>query len=199
MRMTDPALTLSVKTIAEFEGFSGTPYQDVGGVWTQGYGQTYDLSGRPITAHAPTMTEADARTHLAVLVASYLEKVRGMVHATITDSQAAALCSLSYNIGTSALRSSSLLIALNQGRTQEAADGFRAWIYAGGHTSAGLRNRREKERALFLTPVPHEMTATQCPRCTTPAMCEAEDCRWGWTAQQATQSIRTNPQPLRMN
>jgi lysozyme len=159
--VTDPALTLSVKTIAEFEGFSGTPYQDIGGVWTQGYGQTYDLSGRAITAHTPTMTEADARTHLAVLVASYLEKVRGMVHVPVTDNQTAALVSLSYNIGTSALRSSSLLIALNQGRTQEAADGFRAWIYAGGHTSAGLRSRREKERALFLTPVPHEMSADE--------------------------------------
>ena len=26
-------------------------------------------------------------------------------------------------------------------------------------------------------------TTIRCPRCTTPAMCEAEDCRWGWTSE----------------
>lgn len=112
------------------------------------------------------MTEAEARTHLAVLVASYLEKVRGMVHVPITDNQAAALCSFAYNEGTAALRGSHLMIALNQGRTQEAADAFRSWIYAGGRANNGLRNRREKERTLFLTsaelpPVPTEMTADE--------------------------------------
>lgn len=165
--MIDPALQLAVSTIADFEGFSATPYQDQAHVWTIGYGQTYDLSGRPITAHTPPMTQADARTYLGVLVSTYLEKVRGMVHVPITDNQAAALCSLSYNIGTAALRSSSLMLALNKGHTQEAADAFRSWIYAGGQPNNGLRNRREKERALFLKsvsplpPIPPEMTADE--------------------------------------
>lgn len=151
--MTDPALQLAVATIAGFEGFSAKPYQDQAGVWTIGFGETYDLSGQPITAHTPPVTEADARTHLAVLVGSYLEKVRGMVHVPITDNQAASLASFSYNEGSAALRNSTtIMLPLNQGRIQEAADGFRAWICAGGHPNAGLRARREAERALFLTP-----------------------------------------------
>lgn len=163
--MTDKALAIAVPLIAEFEGFSATPYRDQDGVYTIGFGQTYDLSGKPITAHTPDATRADAMTHLAVLASSYLGKVRGMVHVPITDNQAAALCSISYNIGTSALRSSTLMLALNQGRAQEAADAFRAWIYAAGGANAGLRARREKERALFMTcmvaPAPSEMTADE--------------------------------------
>ncbi len=168
--MTDTAIAIAVPIIAQFEGFSAKPYQDQVGVWTQGYGQTYDLSGKPITARSAPMTEADAKKYLTVLVGTYMEKVRGMVHVPVTDNQAAALCSLAYNIGTAALRSSSLMAALNQGRTQEAADAFRSWIYAGGKPNTGLRNRREKERTLFLsappaTPVKHtnpsDMTADE--------------------------------------
>lgn len=160
--MTDTALAIAVPLIAEFEGFSAVPYQDIGGVWTQGFGQTYDLSGKPITADSPTMTEAEAQTHLAVLVSTYLEKVRGMVHVPITDNQAAALTSFSYNEGTGALRSStSIMLPLNRGRIKEAADGFLGWVYAGGKPSSGLRNRRAKERALFLSDAPTEPTADE--------------------------------------
>lgn len=151
--MTDPALILTASLIAEFEGFSAAPYQDVGGIWTIGFGETYDLSGNPITAHTPVITRAEAMTRLSVLVSTYLGNVRAMVYVPITDNQAAALTSLAYNIGTSALRGSGLMMALNKGNIQEAADGFRSWIYAGGHPNNGLRNRREKERTLFLTPV----------------------------------------------
>lgn len=149
--MTDSILAIAGPLIAQFEGFRATPYRDSGGVYTIGYGSTVTPAGEQVTATTPDITQATATVWLESYVKKYLAAVIEMVQVPITDNQAAALTSLSYNIGTGALRGSSLMMALNQGRTQQAADGFRAWIYAGGYPLNGLRARREKERALFLT------------------------------------------------
>lgn len=157
--MVDRALSLAFPLIAQFEGFSSTPYKDQAGVWTCGFGFTYDLSGSPITATTPAITQSTAMDWLQTFVGKTMDAVRDMVHVPMTDNQAAALCSFSYNLGTGALRKSSLLLAFNQGRTQEAADDFMQWIYVAGRPNTGLRNRRTKERALFLsdaTPTPQE-------------------------------------------
>lgn len=147
----DPALATAVALIAGFEGFRAAPYQDSGGVWTIGYGFTYLTDGSRVTHATPEMTRDAADERLSGLVARTLGMVRAMVHVSITDSQAAALCSFAYNEGTGALRSSTLLRMLNQGEVANAADCFMSWVYAGGNYVQGLHDRRVKERALFLT------------------------------------------------
>lgn len=147
--MSDPALTIAVPLIAEFEGFRSEPYMDAVGVATVGFGFTY-IDGAPVTMATPPMSLEEGEARLAPLVATYLKAVREMVHVPITDNQAAALTSFSYNLGTQRLRTSHLMLDLNAGRYQEAADRFGEWVYAGGKMLAGLVKRRAAEKALFL-------------------------------------------------
>jgi hypothetical protein len=53
-------------------------------------------------------------------------------------------------------------------------------------------------------PNPKSDTTIRCPRCTTPAMCDAEDCRWGWTAEEAgyevdPDKLNTTVPPVEVN
>lgn len=150
--MSDPALTTATAFVAEREGFRANPYRDGGGVWTIGYGFTVTADGQHVRADTPPITQVDAYARLTGMVGRVLALVRGSVHVPITDNQAAALTSLAYNIGTVALRNSTLLRLLNDGDVQGAADQFGAWIYCDSRPNKGLANRRAMERALFLTP-----------------------------------------------
>ena len=150
----DPALKMAVQWICSYEGFESAPYQDASPrkVWTIGYGSTYLADGSPVTSDTPAMTQEEAMALMAPIVAKTLGAVRGMVHSTITNNQAAALTSFAYNEGTQRLRSSSLMVAVNQGKMQEAADYFLQYVYAGGKVLPGLVQRRKHERQWFLTP-----------------------------------------------
>ena len=151
--INDPAADIAVPLIAEFEGFRDKPYVDQGGTFTIGFGFTVLEDGRYVTADTPPMSRDEAYARLSSMVATTAKNVRGMVyHPGITNNAIAALTSFAFNEGTNALRKSTLLMALNQGRLDEAANGFLAWIYVKGLRDHGLANRRTKERLLFLTP-----------------------------------------------
>jgi GH24 family phage-related lysozyme (muramidase) len=113
-----------------------------------------------VTAATPPMTQDAATAWLQTFVAKTMAAVRQMTYAPITDAQCAALVSFAYNEGTARLRDSSIMMLLNQGEPAAAADYFMSYIYAGGKPNDGLRNRRMKEMALFLTGVgTHQNTA----------------------------------------
>ncbi len=150
--MTDAALAIAVSLIAEFEGFSASPYRDVVGVWTIGFGFTYLEDGTEVSAATPSVTREDAEARLSGLAAKVLAAVRAMVAVPITDNQAAAMTSFAYNEGTGALRHSSLLAKLNTGDVAGAAECFKMWVFADGQIISGLVTRRAKESQLFLTP-----------------------------------------------
>jgi lysozyme len=79
-------------------------------------------------------------------------QVKAMVKVPINANQLAALVSLAYNIGDTALQDSTLLRLLNSGATkQQVADQFDRWIYVKGKVSNGLIRRRKAEKSLFLT------------------------------------------------
>lgn len=72
------------------------------------------------------------------------------VKAPLTKSQALALVSLVFNIGTGAFNRSSLKRLLEQGKFTLAAAEFKRWSKAKGRTLPGLVTRRDAERSLFL-------------------------------------------------
>lgn len=151
--MSDAALSIAVPFIAQCEGFSSKPYRDSGGRWTIGYGFTTLDNRHEVTENTPPITQEAAYVRLTHWVESVITVVRGMIHVPVTDHAVAALASFSFNEGTSALRNSTLMKLLNQGRKlDEVAVQFAAWIYADNHRSQGLVNRRNKEKELFLTP-----------------------------------------------
>jgi lysozyme len=61
-----------------------------------------------------------------------------------------AMFCLMYNIGMAGFARSSVRRLFNAGRLPEAGDAFLLWNKAGGKVSAGLKKRRQQERAMFL-------------------------------------------------
>jgi lysozyme len=57
---------------------------------------------------------------------------------------------LTYNIGETAFKTSTLLAKLNKGDLNGAADQFAVWNKGGGQVLKGLVRRRAAERELFL-------------------------------------------------
>lgn len=152
---TDSALEPATRLIANFESFRSEVYWDGGGVCTQGYGCCYHPDGSRVRAVEPPVTEPQAMAWLQGMVASVLLKVRGMVQVTISTDQAVSLTSFAYNVGTAALRDSTLLKLLNGGEFVEAGKQFGAWVHdRHGFVEPGLVTRRAAEAAPFLAVKP---------------------------------------------
>lgn len=146
MKTSDKGLAL----IKSFEGFSARPYLCPAGVPTIGYGATYYPDGRRVTMQDRPVTEADATAMLRSMLASYEAGVSRYVLVPVTQGQFDALVSFAYNLGLSALKSSTLLRLVNARDWQGAAAQFGRWNRAGGKVLPGLTRRREAERVMFL-------------------------------------------------
>jgi lysozyme len=118
--------------------------------WTIGFGSTRYADGRPVQ-EGDEVTPGQAEELLRVTVRAYEDAVNAAVTVPLTQSQFDALVSWTYNVGTAAMRGSTLIRALNAGDYQKAANELLRWNMAGGVVLEGLRRRREQERALFLS------------------------------------------------
>nr|DAM19918.1 MAG TPA: Lysozyme [Caudoviricetes sp.] len=146
MQISDKGIAL----IKEFEGCKLTAYQDSVGVWTIGYGWTQPVDGKPIRA-GMTIKQETAERLLKTGLVSYENDVSRLVKVGLTQGQFDALVSFTYNLGSRALSTSTLLRKLNCGDYTGSADEFLRWNKAGGKVLNGLTRRREAERALFLS------------------------------------------------
>ncbi len=151
----DAVIPLCMPLIKKFEGFRGTPYKDSAGIPTIGYGTILYPNGKTVTMIDKPVTEADASGFLAYQMGLKSKAIAPMLQKPATCNQAAAMLSLTYNIGTSAFQSSTVLRQFNAGNVPAAADAFLMWDKAtvdGQHVVIeGLHNRRVAERAVFLT------------------------------------------------
>ena len=140
-----------VAFVASEEGFVDHPYTDFAGVWTIGYGHAI-RSGESFPAH---ITEDDARDLLRRDLAIAEEAVSRLVVVSLTQGQFDALVSFTFNLGTEALRGSSVLRLLNDGDAAGAAAAFELWCKARDPKTGELKvspvllRRRRRERALF--------------------------------------------------
>jgi lysozyme len=133
------------RLIANFEGFSATPYRDAGG-WSIGYGHYMGASPTQ-----DSITQEDAWTLLMQDAAKAANAVGAAVQVPLTQNQFDSLVSLAYNIGNNAFLASTLLYKLNNGDYQGASAEFDRWHYSQGQTSPALVARRDQEKQLFLT------------------------------------------------
>lgn len=130
--------------IKAHEGCKLDAYLDGVGIPTIGYGH---IKGVQI---GQTITQEDADAFLQDDVQSAIKCVNNSVTGGITQGQFDALCSFVFNLGCGALRNSTLLRKFNDGDDAGAANEFCKWNHAGGKVVAGLTNRREAEKELFL-------------------------------------------------
>lgn len=142
----------ATKLIARFEGLKLDAYQDEAGVWTIGYGSTFNpFTGVKVKA-GDQITEPEALRWLKKAVGDFADQVKKLVRVPQSQNQLDALTSLAYNIGIGAFQRSTLLRLLNQGAEKTAvADQFLRWNLIKGKVSRGLTNRRQLERKLYLS------------------------------------------------
>ena len=136
--------TNGLKLIKSFEGLRLRAYQDAVGIWTIGYGTTRGV--RP----GMTISEKDAEAFLQEDLVRFEQSINDALQVPVNDNQFSALACFTYNVGSGAFRSSTLLKLLNRQDTHGAADQFPRWNKAGGRVLAGLTRRRQAERSLFL-------------------------------------------------
>ena len=136
--------------LIELEGLKLKAYKDSAGIPTIGIGTIIYPDGRKVQM-GDTCTEDEAIGFSQHDSKTFTDQLNGMV-TNQNQNQFDALLLLEYNIGASALRKSTVLkrIKTKQGDIHE------AWLMcnkAGGKVVQGLINRREKEYALYITPV----------------------------------------------
>lgn len=120
-------------------------YRCPAGVWTIYIGCTEGVSEGMI------VTEDEGREMLRKELAKHEAAVTRLVTVDLTQGQYDALVSFSYNVGSGALGSSTLLKKLNRGDAAGACAEFAKWNKAAGKVLRGLTIRRAKEAALFAT------------------------------------------------
>lgn len=142
--------------IKKFEGFRAAPYKDSAGIPTIGYGTILYPTGKAVTMTDKPVTDDAATGFLSYQMSLKSKAIAPMLQKLASLHQAAAMLSLTYNIGTAAFQSSSVLRKFNLGDIQGAADAFLMWDKATVDGQCvvieGLHNRRIAERTIFLTP-----------------------------------------------
>lgn len=133
-----------IDLIKKFEGCRLEAYKCPAGIWTIGYGHTKGVKDGMI------ITQEQAEEFLREDLRIFEQTVESCVKVPLSQNQFDALVSFCYNCGSGALRTSTLLRLLNEGKYSEAGEQFLRWNKAGGKVLVGLTRRREEERELFL-------------------------------------------------
>lgn len=151
-----------INMIKHHEGVRQRPYQCPALLWTVGVGHVIDPAhgrlkleerrGLPIPAgwdRQVPMEEVD--DILKKDLARFEQGVARLCPGPLTQGQFDALVSFSFNVGLGNLQRSTIRMKVNRGDFEGAAEAFLDWTKAGGKVLKGLVNRRNDERALFLS------------------------------------------------
>jgi lysozyme len=139
-----------IKLIQQSEGFVNHCYPDAGG-FSIGFGTHLDTP-ELLSQYKNEIVTVEQATILMQPKITLSEKtINQYVTVTLTQNQFDALVDFTYNLGSGALISSTLLTLLNKGLFEEAANEFPKWNHSGGKVIPGLTRRRETEKLLFLS------------------------------------------------
>jgi lysozyme len=141
-----PIITASEESYAcikEFEGLRLRSYRCPAGMWTIGWGHTKG------TKQGQSITKEQAETFLRRDILQCEKAISRLVHVPLTQGQFDALTSWIFNLGESAVQSSTLIRLLNQGEMESAALEFSKWVFSSGVVLPGLVARRSAEQTMF--------------------------------------------------
>ncbi len=136
--------------IKTFEGFSSTPYLCPAGVPTIGFGSTRLTDGSRVALDHPASDETAGEVLLRLGTSNVERAIGRLVRVRLSANQFSALVSWAYNVGSGNMQASTLRRKINRGDYAGAAEEFPKWRKTGGRILAGLVQRRERERGLFL-------------------------------------------------
>jgi len=130
--------------IADAEGCRLAPYQDCGGVWTNGIGHTGGVTSKSF------IDEKLAALNFLWDVMRTERGVAACLLVTLPHQIYDAAISLAFNIGVGNFCNSTMVRLLNRGEWRSACLQLPRWIYVKKVRNQGLENRREREMAWCL-------------------------------------------------
>lgn len=144
--------------LQRLEGFRGAAYIPVpGDRVTIGYGFTKGVQ------MGDTMTREQADIRLMTELVPYEQAVQRGCTNPPNQNEFDAMVLLCFNIGTTGFLKSTVLRCHNAGDHQAAARAFGLWNKSSGKVYAGLTRRRAEESALYLTPMPDDVSDPIAP------------------------------------
>lgn len=136
-----------IRLIKLFEGCKLEPYFCSASVLTQGYGHTKTV------VEGQNWSQEHAEEMLMLDLQEFEQAVRELITVELNQDQFSALVSFSFNLGSNALRISSLRKVLNAEKYNEVPDQIRRWNKATVNGEKvvldGLVRRRNAEALLF--------------------------------------------------
>lgn len=138
-----------LEIIGNAEGCRTQPYQCPSDVLTVGIGST-EYSGQKIENKVYSLDEIAKRWQADLLQAENCVN-RYANGKAMTQGAFDALTSLTFNVGCTTLKNSTLFRLARQGYSPKMCDEFTRWVYANGEKLPGLVKRREQERKLCLS------------------------------------------------
>jgi len=82
-----------------FEGYFSAAYQDTGGVWTVGYGSTYNFDRMRKVAKVDVVNESTALKWMQIESENIVKQINQYIKVQLNPDQMAALCDYVYNRG----------------------------------------------------------------------------------------------------
>lgn len=140
VKVSDAGLAL----IADAEGCRLAPYQDCGGIWTNGIGHTGGVNSRSF------IDEKLAALNFLWDVMLTERGVAACLLVTLPQQIYDAAISLAFNIGVGNFCNSTMVRLLNRGEWRNACLQLPRWIYVKKVRNQGLENRRGREMAWCL-------------------------------------------------
>jgi lysozyme len=137
-----------IALIKKYEGFRAERYLCPAGLPTIGYGHV--IREKEYHLIDAKLTEEMAVKLLANDLIRFEDAVNKVVKVPITQCQFDAIVSLTYNIGTGAMATSTMIRKLNAGDASGAMLEFLRWNKSGGKVLNGLAARRQAEANLFM-------------------------------------------------
>lgn len=151
-----PIMSKAEELIKDFEGEYLNAYLDPVGIPTIGYGTIFNYDENRPVKMGDKITKDTALRFLRKECEKIIPQIKKLVKVPINQNQLDALTSFVYNVGIGALKGSTLLRLLNEGKPkQEVAEQFLRWNKATNPqgvliTLPGLTKRRKAEKDLFL-------------------------------------------------
>lgn len=137
-KITALGLAAALAVVATWEGVKTKAYRDVVNIPTICYGYTHGVK------MGDTKTPKECEDLLVSEVLTVYNQVRKCINVRLTEGQRAAVVSLAYNVGSSAVCKSTFVKKLNA-KDPTACDELHRWVFAGGREVQGLVNRRKAE------------------------------------------------------
>lgn len=143
VRTSEPGLEL----IGNAESCQRDPYLCPADVWTDGIGNTHGVKSGVRKSDAQIAADWEKNILEAErCVNRYADGEK------LKQGPFDAAVSVTFNLGCPAMQKSTMFWMFRQGWITEACNQFPRWVYAGGKVLPGLVTRRDKEKALCLTP-----------------------------------------------